>query len=51
MTVLEKIKNYDEESMVLFLFHFSNDVINQFSNFQLPDTDNIREFLNKECPE
>ena len=50
MTVYEKIVAFDEEKMVEFLLRFANDTINQFSRFQLPRRDVIREFLDRECP-
>ena len=51
MTIYEKIVEYDEERMIQFLFQFANDTIDQFSRFQLPSKDVIREFLDRECPE
>ena len=51
MTIYEKIVEFDEESMVGFLFRFARDTIEQFSRFQLPSEDIIREFLNRECPQ
>ena len=51
MTIYEKIVELDKEMMVVFLLNFSKDVIDQFSRFQLPSKDSIREFLDRECPE
>lgn len=51
MTVYEKVIEFDEERMILFLIHFAHDVINQFGRFQLPSEDGIREFLERDCPE
>ena len=51
MTIYEKIVALDEEMMVEFLLRFSKDTIDQFSRFQLPSKDVIREFLDRECPE
>ena len=51
MTIYEKIVEFDEEMMVEFLLRFSKDTIDQFSRFQLPSKDAIREFLDRECPE
>ena len=48
MTVYEKIKDLDEETMAEFLLKFANDTINQFGNFILPDIDRIRNFLELE---
>ena len=50
MTVLERIKEYDEEEMVEFLYHFARDTINQFANFMTPDKNSIKYFLEKEIP-
>ena len=49
MTIYEKIVALDEEMMVEFLLSFAKDVIDQFSRFQLPSKDSIREFLDREC--
>jgi hypothetical protein len=51
MTIYEKIKEFDEESMIRFLLSFAHDVINQFGRFQLPSEEGIREFLERVCPE
>lgn len=47
MTIYDKIVNFDEEEMAEFLYRFSRDTINNFSNFQFPDKDSIRAFLQK----
>jgi hypothetical protein len=51
MTIYEKIVAFDEEMMVEFLLSFAKDTIDQFSRFQLPSKDVIREFLDRVCPE
>ena len=51
MTIYEKIVALDEEMMVEFLLRFAKDTIDQFSRFQMPSKDVIREFLDRECPE
>ena len=51
MTIYEKIVAFDEEMMVEFLLRFAKDTIDQFSRFQLPSKDVIREFLDRVCPE
>ena len=51
MTIYEKISEYDEEKMIEFLLAFARDTIDQFSRFQLPSKDVIREFLDRECPQ
>lgn len=51
MTIYEKIVAFDEEMMAEFLLRFAKDTIEQFSMFQLPSKDVIREFLDRECPE
>ena len=51
MSVLEIIKDYDEDQMVEFLLAFANDTINQFARFQTPNKEAIREFLQREKPE
>lgn len=51
MTIYERIVEYDEEMMVEFLLRFAKDTIDQFSRFQLPNRDSIREFLDRECPQ
>ena len=51
MTIYEKIVALDEEMMVEFLLSFAKDTLDQFSRFQLPSKDVIREFLDRECPE
>ena len=50
MTVLERIKEYDKEEMVNFLYHFARDIINHFTNFMIPDKKSIENFLEKEIP-
>ena len=50
MTVLERIKEYNEEQMVNFLYHFARDTINHFANFMTPDKESIKIFLRKELP-
>lgn len=51
MTIYEKIVALDEEMMVEFLLRFAKDTIDQFSRFQMPSKDVIREFLDRKCPE
>ena len=51
MTIYEKIVEFDEETMVEFLLSFAKDTINQFSRFQLPSKDVIRELLDRDCTE
>lgn len=50
MIVLDKIKNFDEDEMVSFLYMFAHDTIRNFGNFMFPDKDKIKEFLEKEIP-
>jgi len=50
MTVLERIKEYNEEQMINFLYHFARDTINHFANFMTPDKESIKFFLRKELP-
>lgn len=47
MTVFDHIKEYDEEMMANFLYKFSEDIINNFSNFITPSKESILNFLNK----
>lgn len=51
MTIYERIVEFDKEMMVKFLLSFANDTIKQFSGFQFPSEDDIREFLDRECQE
>ena len=50
MTGYEMIQNYDEDQMVEFLYHFANDVINNFGCFQMPNKESIKKFLEYEIP-
>ena len=50
MTGYEAIQNCSEDQMVEFLYRFSNDVIDHFSKFQMPDRENIRKFIESEIP-
>ena len=50
MTVLERIKEYDEDEMIEFLYRFSRDVLQHFSEFVMPNKENIRNFLEKVIP-
>ena len=50
MTVLERIKEYDEDEMIEFLYRFSRDVLHHFSEFVMPNKENIRNLLEKEIP-
>lgn len=48
MTIFDRIKEYDEEMMVEFLYKFSEDVINNFGNYITPSKESILNLLNKE---
>ena len=50
MTILERIKEYNEDEMIEFLYHFARDTIDQFANFMTPDKNSIKIFLEKEIP-
>ena len=50
MTILDKIKEFDEEMMAEFLYRFAKDTIDMFGKFQLPSKEGIQEFLNREIP-
>lgn len=51
MTVLERIKEYNEEQMINFLYHFARDTINHFASyFMTPDKESIKIFLREELP-
>lgn len=51
MTIFDRIKEFDEEQMAEFLYHFARDVLNQFSNFVMPTKEGIKEFLSRERPD
>ena len=51
MNILDAVKSFDEEQMIEFLYRFSLDVIDHFSDFVMPDRERIRRFLEKEKPE
>lgn len=48
MTVFDRIKDYNQEEMVEFLYNFAGEVIEHFSNFHLPNKISIKELLEKE---
>lgn len=48
MTIFDRIKEYDEEMMVEFLYKFSEDIINNFGNYITPSKESILNLLNKE---
>ena len=50
MTILDRIKEYDEEMMVEFLYRFAKDTIDMLEEFRLPSREGIQEFLNREIP-
>ena len=51
MTIFDRIKEFDEEQMAEFLYHFARDVLNQFSNFVMPTEEGLKEFLSRERPD
>lgn len=48
MIIFDRIKEYDEEMMVEFLYNFSKDIINNFGNYIIPSKESILNFLNEE---
>ena len=50
MTIYDKILLLDEDEMVEFLYHFSNDVIDAFGKFVMPSRDACRKLLDTEVP-
>ena len=51
MTIYDKIKEMDRETMAEFLYRFARDTINMFSQFVLPSKEGVEEFLDREIPE
>lgn len=50
MTVAEKLKLLSDDDLAEFLNRFAHDVLNNFSNFMLPDKESIMRMLEKEIP-
>ena len=51
MTIYDKIKEMDRDTMAEFLFRFARDTIDMFSRFILPSKEGVEEFLDMEVPE